>query len=85
MLNKNLLHRRSHTHLSYRLIVFAIAGFLITIGSICWIINDASGRNDWSDMFSIIFAAVGILVNLLQWMFPIATEKTAMNEEEGEA
>ncbi len=55
-----------------RLITFALALFLVASGATIWIVQSKS--NDfWPNALSIVFVACGVVVGLLQWLFPISS------------
>jgi hypothetical protein len=55
-----------------RLIALALALVLIVGGASIWIAQ-STNQGFWSNALSIIFVAGGIVIGLLQWLFPISS------------
>jgi len=55
-----------------RLIFFTVASILIASGTSIWIAQSKS-HEFWPNTLSIIFVACGIIVGLLQWLFPVSS------------
>ncbi len=61
-----------------RLIIFTVAFILIASGASIWIAQSTS-HEFWPNTLSIIFVACGIMVGLLQWLFPFSSNNPAAN------
>jgi TIR domain len=57
-----------------RVIIFALALLLVAIGATLWIVQ-SKGHDFWPNALSIIFVACGVVVGLLQWLFPLASSE----------
>ncbi len=57
-----------------RLIIFTLAVLLIASGAIIWIVQSKS-HDFWPNALSIVFVAYGVVVGLLQWLFPLSSRE----------
>jgi TIR domain len=64
-----------------RLIALALALVLIVGGTSIWIAQ-STNHGFWSNVFSIIFVAGGIVVGLLQWLFPISSHNSDSSDSQ---
>jgi hypothetical protein len=59
-----------------RLIIAIISISLIIVAVGIWILNSEHVvRGDWSNIFSIIFFALAVLLPLIQWLYPLSSGK----------
>src|SRR5450631_1388164 len=64
--------KKNKQRLSLRPLIFILVGLSLVIGTVLWIANGNDGKGHWSTIFSVLFVAAGLLVSLLQWLFPIS-------------
>ncbi len=66
---------------SIRIIVTVITILFIVGGVTVWIFSiDTAAARSWTDIIAAIFVAVGIIVAVLQWLWPIGSVGKVLNE-----
>lgn len=62
-------------------IVFSLVLALIVDGATIWVVQ-SSDRQFWSNRLSIIFVAFGVVIGLLQWLFPVSSSEPESNAQQ---
>ena len=62
-----------HHSIFWRLILAIIALLLLSSGAIIWILNIQDIiRGPWSSVLAVLFALLGLIIALFQWLFPFS-------------